>query len=66
VVDLFITAGLAASRGEARRLIQQGGARINGEVVQSFEQLVTSGDADAEGVILLRAGKKRFFRFSLI
>lgn len=62
VVDLFVNAGLASSRGEARRLIQQGGARINDIVVQSFEQVITNDDVDSEGVLLLRAGKKRFFR----
>ena len=33
--------GLVASKGEARRLIQQGGAYVNGQRVESVDQLIT-------------------------
>ncbi len=56
---LFAEAGLVRSRGEARRLIQQGGAYVNGEPVREFNRLVTAADL-REGVILLRAGKKKY------
>jgi tyrosyl-tRNA synthetase len=61
VPELFQRVGLCSSRSEARRLIQQGGAYINEEPVGSVDDLVTAEHLGG-GVILLRAGKKRFHR----
>ncbi|MCD6518607.1 MAG: tyrosine--tRNA ligase [Anaerolineae bacterium] len=61
VTELFCRVGLTKSRSEARRLIQQGGAYVNGEKVTSVEQVVTLDDLRDEA-LLLRAGKKRFHR----
>ena len=55
---LFADAGLAKSRGEARRLIAQGGGYVNGQVVASFDQRITAADV-RDGAVLLRAGKKK-------
>ena len=60
--QLFADVGLSKSRSEARRLIQQGGAYINGRRVDAFDQPVTAGDLDEESGLLLRAGKKKFIR----
>jgi tyrosyl-tRNA synthetase len=57
--ELLRRAGLAASNGEARRLIKGGGGRVNDRPVASETQLVTAADLLAEGVIKLSAGKKR-------
>jgi tyrosyl-tRNA synthetase len=57
VVALVIGAGLARSRGEARRLIDQGGLKIDGEVVLSTEL-----DVDLDRPRLLQAGRRRFVR----
>jgi tyrosyl-tRNA synthetase len=57
--ELFVRAGLAASNGEARRLIKGGGARINDAVVGAEMQPVTLTDLDAQGHIKLSAGRKR-------
>jgi len=57
--DLFKRAGLAASNGEARRLIKGGGARLNDAVIADETQVITGKDANADGVIKLSAGKKR-------
>ena len=58
---LFEEVDLSASRAEARRLIQEGGAYINGKRVQSFDEMV--GEADfKDGSLILRAGKKRYHR----
>jgi len=57
--ELLRRAGLAASNGEARRLIKGGGGRINDRAVESETQLVTLADLLADGVIKLSAGKKR-------
>ena len=58
---LFNETGLCDSSGAARRLISQGGAYINGERVQAFDQTVSDNDIrDLE--ILLRAGKKKYHK----
>ena len=56
---LFHSVGLAVSSSAARRLIEQGGAYINGVRVASFDQVITVGDLK-ENELLLRAGKKRY------
>ncbi len=58
---LFAEAGLAATRGEARRLIAQGGAYVNDRRVESIDETVTSAEL-MDGSIMLRAGKKKFLR----
>jgi tyrosyl-tRNA synthetase len=60
--ELFALAGLVKSRSEARRLIKQGGAYINGRRVEEFDDLVTSEELDENATLLLRAGKKKFVR----
>lgn len=59
--QLFALVGLAASRGEARRLIQQGGAYVNGAKVEAVDQMVTPQEL-VEGALFLRAGKKKYHR----
>ena len=59
VFELFKIAGLASSNGEARRLIKGGGARLNDEKISDETLIVTLGDANADGIIKLSAGKKR-------
>lgn len=56
---LFHKVGLANSGSAARRLIQQGGAYINGDRVVEVERIITVKDADNRE-ILLRAGKKKY------
>ncbi len=52
-------AGLAASNGEARRLIKGGGARLNDARIDDVERPVGLADMTPDGVIKLSAGKKR-------
>jgi len=61
VAELFCLAGLARSRSEARRLIEQGGAYVNGEPVQDANETLAR-DALLRNGLLLRAGKKRYQR----
>ncbi len=61
VVDLLVETGLAASKSAARRLIQQGGASLNGTRLAHLEAVVTSADLH-DGAVLLRAGKKHYHR----
>jgi tyrosyl-tRNA synthetase len=58
VVDLLAEAGVAASKGEARRLIQGGGISVNGGRVGTVDQRVRAEDAIDGQVLLLRKGKK--------
>lgn len=58
---LFHNVGLAGSSGAARRLIQQGGGYVNGRRLERFDEMITSNDIK-EMQILLRAGKKHFFK----
>jgi tyrosyl-tRNA synthetase len=56
---LAVRAGLAASNGEARRLAQGGGLRLNDAQETDGNRTVTLADANADGVIKLAAGKKK-------
>jgi tyrosyl-tRNA synthetase len=58
-VELLARSGLAASKGEARRLIKQGGARLNDRAIAAETETVGIGDITADGTIKLSAGKKR-------
>jgi tyrosyl-tRNA synthetase len=62
--NLLAEVGLARSRGEARRMIQQGGAYINDERVTDVDYVVGESDLTEDG-ILLRVGKKRFHRVTV-
>lgn len=65
VVDLFCRASLCPSKGAARRLIEQGGAYVNGKRVESTDGVV--GMADLErGVLVLRSGKKQYHRIEVV
>jgi tyrosyl-tRNA synthetase len=59
ILSLFVTAGLAASNGEARRHVQGGAVRINDELVSDERRAVTTADLTQEGVIKLSLGKKK-------
>jgi tyrosyl-tRNA synthetase len=55
---LFVLTGLAASNGEARRLIRGGGARVNDLPVKDEGQTITALDLH-DDVIKLSAGRKQ-------
>ena len=56
---LLTNSGLCKTRGEARRLISQGGAYINGKRVPTFD-IIIGADNLKDNAILLRAGKKKY------
>jgi len=64
VLDLFLEAKLVGSKSEARRLVQQGGASVNGVKVADESAVFSTKDL-AEGALFLRAGKKRVCRVVL-
>ena len=61
VVDLMVKCGLTPSKGEARRLIQQGGVELNGEKVTDTAALVSADALEGEGATI-KKGKKVFHR----
>ncbi|WPZ13466.1 tyrosine--tRNA ligase [Nitratireductor rhodophyticola] len=59
VLALFVTAGLAASNGEARRHVKGGAVRLNDQPVSDDRQAVTLDNLTEEGVVKLSLGKKK-------
>jgi len=59
LIDAFISVGLAASKGEVRRLIRGGGARLNNVAVNSEDQMLCANDFDTDGRAQSTAGKIR-------
>ncbi|MDD3681028.1 MAG: tyrosine--tRNA ligase [Mesotoga sp.] len=57
IVDLLVSHANISSRSEARRLIDQGGVRVNDEVLDDIHSVLDVSDGD-----VLRIGKKRFYR----
>jgi tyrosyl-tRNA synthetase len=56
--QLLVRAGVAATNGEARRLIRGGGARVNDETVTDETRVISSADS-INGVVKLSAGRKQ-------
>jgi len=59
VIDVAIALGMASSKGEARRLIAQGGVRLNDQPVRAVTAAITEADLDQNGTARLAVGKKR-------
>ncbi|MGB3416508.1 MAG: tyrosine--tRNA ligase [Mesorhizobium sp.] len=59
ILSLFVSAGLAASNGEARRHIQGGAVRLNDQPVTDERRLVTLQDLNPQSVLKLSLGKKK-------
>jgi tyrosyl-tRNA synthetase len=59
VIDVVVALGMAESKSAARRLIEQGGIRLNDQPVQSVLATVSNDDLDAQGTARLAVGKKR-------
>lgn len=60
VIDAMVKAGLVKSKGEARRLITQGGVSVNDNKVSSIDEVITMDDA-AKGAVI-KKGKKIFHK----
>jgi tyrosyl-tRNA synthetase len=61
ILDLLQRAGLVMSKGEARRLIRGGGARLNDDRISDEELVVDARDLK-DGALKLSSGKKRHIR----
>ena len=64
ILDLLTRTGLAASKGEGRRLVQQGGVTANGEKVTDFSKNFSVTDF-TDNQIVLKKGKKAFHKVIL-
>ena len=60
ILDLLVDAGLARSKGEARRTIAEGGAYLNNRRITDPELVPTGADLVADRWLVLRRGKKKF------
>jgi tyrosyl-tRNA synthetase len=65
LLEAFVTAELAASNSEARRLVQGGGAKVNDAAQNDIGATLGTGDI-VDGVIKLSAGKKRHVLLKII
>lgn len=65
-VDVFAATALCKTKSEARRLIQEGGAVINDSKISDVAARIDSSWLDEDGCLMLKAGKKRFFRVKAI
>ena len=61
IIDILVKAGLAKSRGEARRLIEQGGVSVNDEKIKSLDFAFTADEIAANPAIV-KKGKKIFHK----
>ncbi|MBS6700026.1 MAG: tyrosine--tRNA ligase [Clostridiales bacterium] len=61
VIDLLVAASLAKSKGEARRLIEQGGITVDDERVMDIAKAVSKADFE-KGHVLVKKGKKVFHK----
>lgn len=65
LITLLMDGKMATSRSDARRTIQQGGVTVNEEKVVEFDRVFTPADFDADGILLVRKGKKVYHCFKL-
>ena len=65
VLTLLVKCGLAASKGEARRLVQQGGVTVNDEKVSAIETTFGCERFTGDGIVI-KKGKKVFHRAVLV
>ena len=65
VLTLLVKCGLAASKGEARRLVQQGGVTVNDEKVTAIESTFGCEQFTGDGVVI-KKGKKAFHKAVLV
>jgi tyrosyl-tRNA synthetase len=60
LLDAIVEAGLAKSKGEARRTIEQGGAYLNNKARSGFDTVLGPEDLASETVMVVRQGKKKY------
>ena len=61
IIDALIKAELVTSRGEARRLIEQGGVSVDNEKVTAVSYVIPASDFE-KGYVIIKKGKKVFHK----
>lgn len=61
LIDALVEAGIAKSKGDARKLIQQGSVSVNGEKKTAIDTVLTQAEALNEEFTILKKGKKNYF-----
>ena len=60
IIDALVESGLAKSKGDARRTVQQGGAYVNNRRAEGIETVLTREHLVGETSLVLRSGKKKY------
>ncbi len=61
VLDLYTMTALCGSKGDARRLVTQGGATVSDKKITDIDAIIDSSYVE-DGEIMMKAGKKRHYR----
>jgi tyrosyl-tRNA synthetase len=59
IIDVAVVLGFVASKGEAKRMVEQGGVKLNDQPVTAITATLSAQDLDSQGVARLSFGKKR-------
>ncbi len=62
LITLLVDTGIAKTRSDGRRLIEQNGISVNSKKVNDFKAVFTSDDFDSDGELIIQKGKKIFHR----
>ncbi|KOF57240.1 tyrosyl-tRNA synthetase [Clostridium sp. DMHC 10] len=65
ILDVMVYTKILPSKGEGRRLIQQGGLTLNNEKVEDFNRVLSEEDFKENGYAIIKKGKKKFFKLSI-
>ena len=61
LIQVLLSCQAVSSKGEARRLLNQGGVYVNNNKVKDLSYMLTTKDLASKHFILVRTGKKKFF-----
>ena len=65
IIEVLEKCKLIPSRGEGRRLVQQGGVRVHEEKVTDIGTVITAEMCDEDGIIMIQKGKKTFHQLKV-
>ena len=63
--EVLVEAGIAPSKGEAKRLIKQGGVAFNGQRIENINEEIGLNFFEDEKGCLVKKGKKHYYRLKL-
>lgn len=62
VIDVLVKAKLCPSKGDAKRVVQQGGAVVNDVKIDNIGAKIARSDFDKDGYVIIKKGKKSFVK----